>query len=113
MLTDSMQQGETVNIRQAARWAERKGALYRVMPNGQTEYLYAVYDTRNLLVECIGLYAKCKAYCAGLGSEYDSMPTKDGRYLRTEALDTVVQEMDEAEGEAGCIPEPSYMREWS
>lgn len=93
-----------MNIRQAARWAQRKGALYRVNRAGQVEHLYAVYDTRNLLVECIGSYDTCDDYRKTLGSQYDSMPTRDGRYLRMEALDTVVEQLDEADGEARCIP---------
>ena len=93
-----------MNIRQAARWAQRKGALYRVNRAGLIEHLYAVYDTRNLLVECIGSYDKCDDYRKARGSQYDSMPTKDGRYLRLQSLDTVVEELDEADGEAHCMP---------
>lgn len=94
----------TMNIRQAARWAERKGALYSINRAGQPEHLYAVYDTRNLLVECIGRHDKCQAYRESLGSQYDSMPTRDGRYLRMQALDEVVAQLDEEEGEARCMP---------
>ena len=95
----------TMNIRQAARWAERKGALYTVNRyTGEPQYLYAVYDTRNNMVECIGAHPKCAAYLHSLGAAHDRMQTRDGRWLRLQALDEVAQELDDAEGEQNCLP---------
>ncbi len=77
----------TMNIRQAARWAERKGALYTVNRyTAEPQYLYAVYDTRNNMVECIGAHAKCVDYLQSLGAAHDRMQTCDGRWLRLQAL---------------------------
>lgn len=97
-----------MNIRQAARWAERKGALVRTGYDGQPDYLYAVYDTGNHMVDMIGGYDKCKAAMPPHGQ-----PDKAGRWLRMEALETIVCEMDESEGESRCIPERADVLEWA
>ena len=94
-----------MNIRQAARWAERKGALYAVNRySGEVDHLYAVYDTATHLVECIGAHRKCMAYLQAQGCAHDRMPTRDSRWLRVQALDEVVSELDESEGEACSLP---------
>jgi hypothetical protein len=98
-----------MNIRQAARWAERKGILYTVNRHtGQPDHLYAVYDTGNHMVDLIGGYDKCKAIMPP-----HSQPTADGRWLRLQCLDEVCQEMDESDGEAACLPDACEVREWA
>jgi len=97
-----------MNIRQAARWAERKGILVRTGADGQPDYLYAVYDTGTHKVVTIGSYDKCKAVMPAWGQ-----PTADGRWLRMEALETICSEMDESDGEASCIPERADILEWA
>lgn len=101
-----------MTIRQAARWAESKGILYAVK-NGQPVDLCALYNTADSLVECIGSAEKCQAFRRALGSDYDSMATRDGRWLRLEALDTILAEIEEEEGEAKCLPDAWEQREWA
>ena len=95
-----------MNIRQAARWAESKG---------QSQNLYAVYDSGNHMVDVIGGHAKCKAYMVDLcGTNfYQSAQAADGRWLILECLETVCEEMNESEGEQRCLPEAGEMREWA
>lgn len=93
-----------MNIRQAARWAERKDCLFSVNRyTGEVEYLYAAYDINTNLVVAIGSYEKCKAAggCAVGGD------------LRLEALQDVCADMDEYEGEAMCVPDACEVREWA
>lgn len=105
-----------MNIREAARWAERKDALVRVV-NGEPHYLYAVYDTGNHMVDLVGGYDKCKAYALSRGCEY--VPTAsgqhaaDGRWLKMVSLEQVCEEMGESEGEARCVPDAWEQREWA
>jgi hypothetical protein len=101
-----------MSIRQAARWAESKGILYAVK-NGQPVDLCALYNTADNMVVFIGSSEKCQAYRKALGSDFDSMATRDGRWLRLEALDTVMGEINEEEGEARCLPDPPEQREWA
>jgi hypothetical protein len=101
-----------MTIRQAARWAESKGILYAVR-GGQPVDICALYNTAGSLVECIGSHEKCQAYRKALGSDFDSMVTRDGRWLRLEALDTVLAEINEEEGEARCLPDAWEHREWA
>ena len=103
-----------MNIRQAARWAERKGCLYRTSNyNNEPVYLYAVYDADTHMVECLGGYEKCDDYRKSLGSSYDTIPTNDGRHLRMVTLESVRCDLDESEGEARCIPDACEVREWA
>lgn len=101
-----------MTIRQAARWAESKGILYAVK-NGQPVDLCALYSSADSLVEFIGSSEKCQAYRKALGSDYDSMATQDGRWLRLEALDAIMSEVNEEEGEARCLPDAWEQREWA
>jgi hypothetical protein len=98
-----------MNIRQAARWAERKGVL--VTPsrfNGEWLYMYAVYDLDTHMVDCVGGYDKCSAHLKLAGAPHTNtmggVQVRDGRWLRMTALIDVVEGLDEAEGEAGCLP---------
>lgn len=105
----------TMNIRQAARWAERKDALY--IHGDFQNPMCAVWSDRTHLVAVIGSYDKCRAYirehcdCKFIpvtGSYYAS---KDGsEHLRMDSLDDVLQGMDESEAEA-CLPERDYRHE--
>lgn len=105
-----------MNIRQAARWAERQDALVKLGRDGQPDYLCAVYDVGTHLVECIGSHEKCDADMRSKGCAYSltgcGVIASDGRYLCLETLDTVCQELDESDGEARCIAEAGEMREW-
>jgi hypothetical protein len=98
-----------MNIRQAARWAERKGAL--VTPsrfNGEPLYMYAVYDLNTHMVDCIGGHDKCSAHLKLAGAPHvnamGGVQVRDGRWLRMTALIDVVDQLDESEGEARCAP---------
>lgn len=98
-----------MNIRQAARWAERKQALYTPSRfNGEPLYLYAVYDMNNHNVECIGGHDKCSAFLRQAGATtintMSGVQVGDGRWLRMQALIDVVDELDQSEAEQACAP---------
>lgn len=104
-----------MNIRQAARWAERKDALYI---NGDFQNpMFAVWSDRTQLVACIGSYDKCREYIRQhcdtkyipiTGSYYARKDASEN--LRMDSLDDVAQGMDESEAEA-TLPECDYRRE--
>jgi hypothetical protein len=99
-----IQAPNNMNIRQAARWAEREDILVREGRDGQPDWLYAVYDTNTNRVTCIGYYEKCSQHMLDAGCKHASCAghheTTDGRWLRMQSLHCIVQEMDESEGEA-------------
>jgi hypothetical protein len=85
-----------MTIQQAARWAKSKGVLYAVR-NGEPEYLYAVFDLRTYLVECVGYHNKC--------CRYMDLVSADAREsLRMQCLEEVAAELDEAASEQLCLP---------
>lgn len=105
----------SMSIRQAARWAERKGALYI---NGNFDNpMCAVWSDKTHEVACIGSYDKCRAYivqhCTTRGTAVTGMyypRTNGSESLRMDSLDDVAQGMDESEAEA-CLPERDYRHE--
>jgi hypothetical protein len=106
-----------MNIREAARWADRKDALYI---NGNFENpLCAVYSTGNHMVSLIGSYDKCRAFIkANCGIAHIPMAgscyeTRDGEWIRFDPLETVCAEMSESEGEDRCIPDACEVCEWA
>lgn len=92
-----------MNIRQAARWAERNDCVFRVGRDGQPDWMYAVWRYSDQEAVCIGYYDKCRAY----------MDAHKGEGIRMESLDEVLQGMAESEGELLCIPDACEMREWA
>lgn len=107
---------QAMNIRQAARWAERKDALY--IGNNFNQPMCAVWSDRTHLVACIGSIDKCRTYLlshcdcnAHVPTTSRYYPRADGsEWLRIDALDDVVQGMDESEAEA-LLPERDYRHE--
>jgi hypothetical protein len=104
-----------MNIRQAARWAERKDALY--IHGDFNNPMCAVWASNTHAVLCIGSYDKCRAYiqqhcaCEFIPTTGRHFARKDGSdYLRMDSLDDVVQGMDESEAEA-LLPERDYRHE--
>lgn len=104
---------QAMNIRQAARWAESKGA----------HDLYAVTD--NNMVAILGGYDKCQQYirercgmnflpgqthiCTGSYAQVGNTSTT----LRLNSLDEVAESLYESEREAMCIPDVREQREWA
>lgn len=108
-------QAKLMTIRQAARWAERKDALY-INGNFQNP-LCAVWSDKTHAVALIGSYDKCRAYilqhCEArhipiTGSYYQRADGSEN--LRMDSLDDVAQGMDESEAEA-LLPECDYRAE--
>lgn len=103
-----------MNIRQAARWADSKGArdLYAVTKDTQT-------------VVCLGSYEKCQQYirercgmnylsgqtsiCTGSYAQIGNTTT----HLRLNSLDEVFETLCESAGEAMCTPDGREQREWA
>lgn len=94
---------QQMTLYQAARWADRNDAVYFPMRDGSVEWNYAVHDMRTGFVLCIGKYDKCSAFLASVPS---------GSYWRMDSLESVLEQIDEEEGEASCIPDISEQREW-
>lgn len=84
-----------MSIRQAARWAERNGSVYRVQ-DGQPDYMAAAVDVNTNKVLCMGFGDRA----------YDFKRAHPEQPIRVYTLDEVIQGMDEEEGEAACIPGP-------
>lgn len=108
-----------LNIRQAARWAERKDALF--IGGDFNEPLCAVYSTNTHIVRLMGSYDKCSAYITEHCNTSGFSPCSHLLYqvpnttewLCFESLDTICQETDESEGEALCLPDAWDQREWA
>jgi hypothetical protein len=92
-----------MNIRQAARWAERKDCVYRVNRDGQPDWMYAVWRFSDQEAVCVGYYEKCRDY----------MAAHKGEPLRMDSLDDVLQGMAESDGESGVVPDVREQREWA
>lgn len=86
---------EQMSIRQAARWAEHKDCVYRVL-DGQPDYMAAAVDVNTNKVLSIGFGDKA----------YDFKRAHPDLDIRVYTLDEVLQGMSEEEGEQGCIPGP-------
>lgn len=108
---------QAMTLQQAARWAERRGALY--IGRGFDNPMCAVYDAswKAGVVLCVGSVEKCKAFMVAAGVERPSFcgydTTRDGKTVRLYDLPTVLDEMGESEGEAACIPDAWEQREWA
>lgn len=85
-----------MNIRQAARWAEKKGCVYRVR-NGAPDLMYAVWAVRDHSVLCLGYRDRCAEFMTSKGANLYFDPA-----LRMEPLQEVLEGMYEEEGERGC-----------
>jgi hypothetical protein len=102
-----------MNIRQAARWAESKGA----------RDLYAVTD--NNMVVLLGGYDKCQKYIrercgmnylpgqTSIGTGSYAQVGNTNTILRLDSLDEVAETLYESECEAMCIPDVREQREWA
>lgn len=106
-----------MSIHQAARWASRQGA----------RDLYIAYDDSHT-VACIGSYDKCAAF---IESKCMPGPMHTGAYreirepymragypwkcstLRLYSIETLQDEVAEAEAEAHCIPDTADLREFA
>jgi len=87
---------QPMNIRQAARWADRAGAVYRLDRLGQPDYMAAAVDINTNLALCVGFGDKA----------YDFKRDNPQLQIRVYTMDEVLQGMGEEEGEAGCCPGP-------
>lgn len=92
-----------MTLYQAARWADKNDAVYFPMRDGSVEWNYAVHDERTGFVLCIGKYDKCSAFMTG---------AQAGCQWRMYSLESVLEQIDEEEGEARCIPDACEVREW-
>lgn len=84
---------EQMSIRQAARWADRKGCVYRVQ-GGQPDYMAAAVDVNTNMVLCMGYGDKA----------YDFKRDHPEQSIRVYTLDEVLQGMSEEDGERNCVP---------
>lgn len=106
---------QAMSINQAARWAERKNALY--IGGNFNQPLCAVWSDRTHAVAVIGSYDRCRAYilqhcntkCIPVTGSYYAR-TDGSESLRMDSLDDIAQGMDESEAEAD-LPERDYRHE--
>lgn len=84
---------EQMSIRQAARWAERQGCVYRVQ-EGQPDYMAAAVDINTNKVLSMGFGDSAYQY----KRDHPEQP------IRVYTMDEVLQGMSEEEGEACCVP---------
>jgi len=82
-----------MSIREAARWADSKGCVYRVK-DGQPDYMAAAVDLNTNKVLSMGFGDKA----------YDFRRDHLGQPIRVYTLDEVLQGMAEEDGEAHCVP---------
>ena len=92
-----------MTINQAAKWAARK----------QAYGLYAVVDTADNTVHCLGSFDKCLNHMSTQGVKGYYGQSADGRWLRRYSIDEVMEQIDEEQGEENCIPEPGWIAEWA
>lgn len=84
-----------MSIRQAARWAESRDAVYRVGRDGQPDYMAAAVDVNTNMVLCMGFGDKA----------YDYAKANNGAYaIRVYTLSEVLEDMTEEDGERQCVP---------
>jgi hypothetical protein len=100
-----------MTIRQAARWAERKDALY--IHGDFQNPLCAVWSSSNHEVALIGSYDKCRAWIKS-STDCQHIPTAgiyyraaDGHTFRFDPLDDIASGMDESEAES-LVPERDF-----
>lgn len=84
-----------MHIRDAARWADRQGCVYRIQ-NGEPDYMAAAVDIDSNTVLVMGFGDKAYAH----KRENPTLP------IRVYTMDEVLQGMSEEEGEACCVPGP-------
>lgn len=82
-----------MHIRDAARWADRQDCVYRMI-DGQPDYMAAAVDV-----------STNKVLHMGFGDEaYAFKRTHPNLSIRVYALDDVLEQIGQEEGERGCIP---------
>jgi len=84
---------EQMSIRQAARWADREGCVYR-LHHGQPDYMAAAVDLNTNKVLSMGYGDKA----------YDFKRAHPEQPIRVYTLDEVLQGMSEEDGERDCVP---------
>lgn len=84
---------QEMSIRQAARWADRKGCVYRVQ-GGEPDYMAAAVDVNTNMVLCMGYGDQA----------YDFKRDNPEQSIRVYTLGEVLQCMSEEEGECNCVP---------
>lgn len=82
-----------MSIRDAARWADRQGCVFRVI-DGQPDYMAAAVDVNTN-----------KVLHMGFGdAAYDFKRAHPEQAIRVYSLDEVLEQIGEDEGEQGCVP---------